>query len=783
MAAEGSSPFRRLFAHTRKGVCSVRFILCCLPLLVLCCSVLAQNGFRDLGIGAPVIESRGVVATVDDNGNSVVVAQAAGFALVTDVDTGESVQVPTLPGMPQAGTYGSVLAANRKHYMGKDNHIAEFDPTTRSWTYHAVGAPVEAAYIGVTEGPTGTIWAGGYPHAHLVSFDYVTRMIKDHGQMDPTEQYISHIAADDAGWVYMGIGTARSNIVAYNPATGERRQLVDEADRITNTAYVYPCADGRVYGSNNGKWYRLYEGKAEQIEAEEAGKAEDVGSIYWPSTRCELPDGRQIIEYALPERYLRVHNPATGETKAITFDYTTPGAHISSTGPGPDGSIYSSSGHPMHLIRYNPAADELTDLGPIPTIGGGHINMITRMGNYLLGGSYAGGHLWAYDVTRPWNPSGIRPSFPMPAERLARLGSMPEGEIKHIPDHDVVFFKSDHYGAQAEFTLTARENGQYYLHVVPYLGSGYCTLQFSFDGKEIAEPYVATNEQLVAGNAVIVGPMELDAGEHVLGVRLVDNDSPNPWGALCGVELSTQRREDLGEMTPLNPIPLAQWATDIGRPTYVLAHADGRTIFMTGYPGYGRCGGGMGIYDMEIRQAELLTADENLLRGQTTVELKALSPTLLLGACSSLALTGGHRIANEAELYLLSWPEKQVVFHTVPVNGANVISSCTIGADGLVYAITDTKVFFVFDPQKREVTHREDFSAYGGPAALGMHTGPDGRIYLLMSKAVVRVTPGSLEHESLGQPPAGVGAGGALVDGVLYYSAGSHVWAFDVPGL
>ncbi|HCU35570.1 MAG TPA: hypothetical protein DGT21_08965 [Armatimonadetes bacterium] len=119
----------------------------------------------------------------------------------------------------------------------------------------------------------------------------------------------------------------------------------------------------------------------------------------------------------------------------------------------------------------------------------------------------------------------------------------------------------------------------------------------------------------------------------------------------------------------------------------------------------------------------------------------------------------------------------------MPVTGASVISSCAIGADGLVYAITDTKVFFVFDPRTREVTHREDFSTYGGPAALGMHTGPDGSIYLLMTKAVVRVTPGSLEHESLGQPPTGVGNGGALVDGLLYYSSGSHVWAFDVPGL
>jgi hypothetical protein len=66
---------------------------------------------------------------------------------------------------------------------------------------------------------------------------------------------------------------------------------------------------------------------------------------------------------------------------------------------------------------------------------------------------------------------------------------------------------------------------------------------------------------------------------------------------------------------------------------------------------------------------------------------------------------------------------------------------------------------------------------------LGVHAGPDDNIYVLMSGAVVRIRPDTLEHESLGKPPAGVGGGGVLANGTLYYSVGSHLWAFDVPDL
>ena len=761
----------------------MRFIICCLPLLLLACNTLAQNGFKDLGIGAEVIESRGVVATVDDHGNSVVIAQATGFALVTDVDTGETVQVPTPPGMPRSSAYGSVLAANRKHYMGHGNHIVEFDPTSRTWTYDEVGSTEDGAYIGVTEGPEGTIWAGGYPHAHLVSFDYNTREIIDHGQMDPAEQYIRYIAADDAGWIYMGIGTARSNIVAYNPTTKERRQLVSEDDRVTGYAFVRACDDGRVYGSNNRQWYRLYEGNAEPIAAEEAGKAKDVGAIYWNNIKYNLPDGRQITGYHLPDRYFEIYDPATKETRTITFDYSTSGANISSVGAGPDGNVYAATNHPMRLIRYDRQAEGLTDLGHVPQIGGGNFGAITSVGNLIIGVQYADGRLWAYDVTKPWNPTQTPKVQGLAAKELVNIGICTDGQLSYLAAPDTALLYGDDFGAECSFALTAPESGQYYLHIQPAHSPQYCAVQFTFDGEEIGQPYDATANGSDESGLLLFGPLEIDDGEHILTMKTLPTEGRQPQAALVAVELGKEKRDQLIDGDLLNPVILAEWKRDITRPRAVLLHPDGKHLLMAGFAAYGLAGGGIGIYNVETGQERLLTADEDLLASHSCITLKALPNGNLIGGTSIEAPGGGHSTATEAELFIIDWPTKMLIFHTVPVPGDSDIVTIEVGEDGLVYGLSRNCTFFVFDPSSQRVIHSERWTDYGNVPRHAFQRAPDGTLYVMMSKAILRLNPGSFTHQKLADSPTGISTGGALVDGELVFASGSRVWSYQVPDL
>lgn len=744
-------------------------------------------GFLDHGIGAPVIESRGVVATTDDNGRNVVIAHADGFVLVTDIDTQETVQISTPPGVPTGGMYGSILATNNRHYMGHGNYICEFDPTSREWTFAEVGASNEEAYIGITEGPDGRIWAGGYPHASLVSFDPKTRELKNYGQMDPTEAYLSYMAVADDGWVYMGIGTARRSIVGYNPATGEHHQYVPEERRTTGGGYVHLGIDGKVYGNDGTDWYSFDKGHATVIDQADAAAKRPSGYIYWPNVTFTLPDGRRVIDYSMPDRFMKIQNPDTLEVTTITFDYTCDGATLSSVGTGPNGAVYAASGHPMHWVNVDPATGKLTDWGAVPKIGGGHINCFAHDDRYAYGGSYSSGYLWAYDTTIPWNPSPQQIKFGLSPAQLASIGKIPGGEVRYLEGNDLCFLKSPNFGVVADFPLKAREDCDYYLYVLPYDNTSYCTVKFAIDGQQIGKAYNANADEAGVGTMQIFGPLTLGAGEHTFSVRLTHlNKAPHPWFSLAGVLLTQTRIAELdvaAAATPLNPRILAEWHDDIGRPREVLPLPDGHTILMSGFPGYGRTGGGIGIYNMATDEASVLTANDDLLPGLTTMDMVSLDDNTIVCATSALAITGAHRTAGDAELFMLSWPDKTIDFHFVPVAGADSINAITLGANGLIYGITDSRWLFVFDPITRKLVHSEDLSEYGGVPRHAILTGPDGNIYLLMTQGILRIAESTFSHEMLGVPPAGIGVGGALVDGILYYAAGSNVWSFDIPGL
>ena len=56
-------------------------------------------------------------------------------------------------------------------------------------------------------------------------------------------------------------------------------------------------------------------------------------------------------------------------------------------------------------------------------------------------------------------------------------------------------------------------------------------------------------------------------------------------------------------------------------------------------------------------------------------------------------------------------------------------------------------------------------------------TAPDGEVYVLMSRAILRMDPATLAPEVVAVPPCNVTAAGALVDGVLYFAGGVSVWS------
>jgi len=202
-------------------------------------------------------------------------------------------------------------------------------------------------------------------------------------------------------------------------------------------------------------------------------------------------------------------------------------------------------------------------------------------------------------------------------------------------------------------------------------------------------------------------------------------------------------------------------------------------VMMSGFAGYGLCGGGLGIFDIETGETSLIT-HENLVPNQSTIALGALPGGDIVGGTSIATPGGGHPLAKEGVLYILDWETRKVVFQTAPVPGASEVFSLQVGLDGLVYGMATGSRFFVFDPKTREVVHTEDWSQYGGMPRHVFTLGSDGSLYAVLTGAILKVQPGGLTHTKLATPPVGVGAGVAFHEGRLYFSSRSHLWSYDL---
>ena len=229
-----------------------------------------------------------------------------------------------------------------------------------------------------------------------------------------------------------------------------------------------------------------------------------------------------------------------------------------------------------------------------------------------------------------------------------------------------------------------------------------------------------------------------------------------------------------------NPRLLAQYTPDINQPYAALVHPDGEHVLISGWPGYGYVGGGLAIYDLKTGESQLIKHTE-LAPEESTYQLAALpNGDVVAGA----DISGGHGTrptAKEGMLYILDWKTKTVSYRTVPVPGAEGVDGLAVARDGLVYAITTPPTFFVFDPATRKIVHKQDLGEFGKIAYNGFKAGPDGRLYAVMAKALLRITPGTFAVEKLADPPAPTRAGTAVVDGRLYFVIGTHLWSLALP--
>ena len=160
----------------------------------------------------------------------------------------------------------SILSSRGKFYSHFGSHFVEFDPAKRAFTLCRKTAPQMA--MSMTEDQQGVIWSATYPQSGVASFNPKTREFRDykHVYKQDWAEYPRAVAADDAGWVYLGVGSTACQIVALESKSGKATPLVPEEQRKHGTPSLYVGTDGKVYAQpvpgKDEKWVTLHEGRA-----------------------------------------------------------------------------------------------------------------------------------------------------------------------------------------------------------------------------------------------------------------------------------------------------------------------------------------------------------------------------------------------------------------------------------------------------------------------------------------------------------------------------------------
>lgn len=315
------------------------------------------------------------------------------FDLVAiDPDSGAT-EVCSGPAASEFGAWALALGPDGRVYVGTlpEAHLFRLD-----WARHELvdlGRPSAGEqYIWqLTVGTDRKVYGCTFPSARLVRYDPATGGSEDLGRMHPSEQYARTVAADDAGFVYCGIGMARVAVVAYEIATGRHRDILPPELAQQGVAMVHRGDDGRVYAIVGGQALRLSGFAAEPVSPSQAR----------PAPVPTLADGRQVSYDG--RRQLTLSDPRTGVTQVRRTDYAGKSQAICRLVGASDGELYGSTFMPVHFFRVDLAANQAAELAQL---GHGSLTSLLAWNGQVLGGTHAGlAPLLVYQPNRDFGPA------------------------------------------------------------------------------------------------------------------------------------------------------------------------------------------------------------------------------------------------------------------------------------------------------------------------------------------------------------------------------------------
>jgi len=368
------------------------------------------GGFLHHGVAVPISNHRGTVATVDGQGHNVVLAwlndHRGGYELLLiDATTGKTGEYP-LPFKPGDHPYASILSTSNKFYTHFNSYFVEFDPAERAFTFSKQTSPRMA--MSMTEDDNGVIWSATYPDSGLVSFNPRTRELKDYGSLNKENwaQYPRSVATDATGWVYLGIGSTRGQIIMFDPKVANATVLLPDAQRTQGYANVRRDLDGKVYAQPNGdqpdKWLLLDQGKATLLTGPPPSRPKPYIAGSQGLFHEVFPDGKRIKSFDLVTREFAIEDPKSRQAKSFVFDYKSEGAHLLNLIAAPDGTICGATAFPMRCFTFDPHKDALANRESF-----GQWNTVAKDGQRIFVGAYTGGSLLEWNPFEPWTGTTV----------------------------------------------------------------------------------------------------------------------------------------------------------------------------------------------------------------------------------------------------------------------------------------------------------------------------------------------------------------------------------------
>ncbi|MFH1921100.1 MAG: hypothetical protein ABIP48_14625 [Planctomycetota bacterium] len=328
------------------------------------------------------------------------------FVLEIDPATGDCRQFTSkVPGSnyPTA----TWMSPSGRLYVGAAyaGHLLCFDPQKESLEDLGAINPGAASFpCRIDEDAEGRIWIGSYGSADLTRYDPASGEFTRYGRMDDVDMYNYPLVNVD-GTVACLIRMTRPHVVVLDPNSGAKQTVGPITTKGKESIDLRKAADGKLYITSSLGNFRIDGAEAVPVDAVPAAAPE-----------AKLPG---IASYAFADASEQVYRtleirPTEGEVRRFELDYEAAGTDIFCLHAGPDGCVYGSSILPLHLFRYNPADEELVDLGQCSDASGEAYSMASLDGKIYIS-AYGSAHLSVYDPAKPYrfghepdaNPRGL----------------------------------------------------------------------------------------------------------------------------------------------------------------------------------------------------------------------------------------------------------------------------------------------------------------------------------------------------------------------------------------